>query len=157
MTPATKGAPSFDWYRADKLATVLAPGWSPTVATAQTLLAGRVEGLHCGDGHRIVTCVAGRIALVVVDVRVGAATFGRWIPVDLDTVNRVSVVIPPSTAWGFQAHTSTATLMSLHQEAPDGITIDPTDPDLQIAWPLKVVAAAGVPLAQVLSRLPQYG
>lgn len=153
-TPRTKGARRFDWFRTDALAHVLPPSWQPAIGTTYTALAGQVEGLHCERGHRVVTCVSGRVALVVVDVRVGAPTFGRWIPIDLDTVNRVTVIIPPDTAWGFQAFTGEAALSSLHEEAANGIRIHPADTDLAIAWPLAVTEAAGTPLAEVLDLLP---
>lgn len=154
-TPRSKGARRFDWFRADALAPALPPSWYPAVGTVYTALAGQVEGLHCERGHRVVTCVSGRIALVVVDVRVGSATFGRWIPIDLDPINRVTVVIPPDSAWGFQAFTGEAALMALHEEAANGIRIHPEDVDLAIAWPLTVNGANGTALAEVLDLLPE--
>lgn len=153
--PGGKGTRSFDWYRTDVLARALPDGWFPRVGTTTTELLGHVHGLHCDTGYRVVTCVSGRVALVVVDVRVGAPTFGRWIPIDLDTTNRVTVVIPPETAWGFQAFTATASLMSLHQAPAEGVQIDPCDPALEIAWPLPVRKASGDSLAAVMPALPR--
>lgn len=122
----------------------------------QTALPGQVEGLFCQTGHRVITCVSGRVALVVVDIRVGAPTFGRWIPIDLDTVERVSVIVPPDAAWGFQAVTVDACLLSLHRDEPNRLCLDPQDPALAIAWPRTVTHSAGSPLAEVRELLPKY-
>jgi dTDP-4-dehydrorhamnose 3,5-epimerase-like enzyme len=156
-TPATKAARQFDWYRADALAPALPPGWTPAIGTTYTRLRGQVEGLHCDRGHRVLTCPAGRIALVVVDLRRGEATFGRWIPIDLDTVNRVSVVVPPHAAWGFQAHTDTAAMIALHAGSTADLTIDPADPGLQITWPLPVTGTGGLTLIEASKVLGPSG
>lgn len=156
-TPGSKGARHFDWYRADVLAPALPPAWTPALGTTYTALKGRVEGLHCDGGHRVLTCAAGRIALVVVDLRRGEATFGRWIPIDLDTINRVSVVVPPHAAWGFQAHTDTAALIALHAGSTPGLTIDPADPGLQISWPLPVIGPGGLTLSEASKVLGASG
>lgn len=141
-TPSAKAARTFDWYRDDVLAPALPAGWRPTFGTTHTALPGQVDGLHLQTGHRVVTCVAGRVALVVVDLRQGAPTFRRWIPLDLDPVNRVTVVIPPESAWGYQAFTPHAAVLSLHRGEPDGVPLDPADPALAISWPLPVASGS---------------
>jgi len=155
-TPRRAGTRTFDWFRGDALGPALPAAWTPTIGTMHTALPGHVEGLHCETSHRVVTCVSGRVALVVLDIRVGAPTFGRWIPIDLDTIHRVTVIIPGHTAWGFQAFTEGASLLSLHRGEPNGLIIHPEDLQLAIAWPLDVRGAHGIPLAEVLPRLPEH-
>lgn len=144
----------FDWFRLDALSPALPSGWLPAVGTNFLPLPGHIAGLHCTTDHLVVTCVAGRAALVVVDMRVGATTFGRWIPVDLDTVNRITVVVPPHTAWGFQAATADTAVLCLHRETPPGPQINPLDSDLAIQWPLSAVEPQGASLADILPLLP---
>lgn len=155
-TPVRKGSRTFTWYSAAALARTLPDGWRPTTGSIHTALPGQIDGLHCQTGHRVLTCVSGRVALVVLDIRVGAPTFGRWIPIDLDTVERVSVIVPADAAWGFQAVTTGAAVLTLHNGEPDGLGIDPTDPSLAIAWPARITHSSGAPVAEVMDLLPRY-
>lgn len=134
--PGVKGGRTFDWYREDVLAPALPSAWRPSFGTTHTALLGHVEGLYRDQDHRVVTCVSGRVALVVMDARVGLPTSNRWIPLDLDTVNRVTVVIPPHAAWGFQACAPNTALLSLHRGTQ--LSSHAFDPALGIVWPLPV-------------------
>lgn len=150
-TPRRKAVRSYDWYRGDALADALPHDWRPAVGTTYTVHRGELSGLHIEKGHRVVTCVTGRLALVVVDVRKGSGTFARWIPVDLEPIERPSVVVPPGTAWGYQGFSEVSVLLSLHDDLPPGPLLDPDDKDLQITWPLPVTAA-GISLENALAR-----
>jgi dTDP-4-dehydrorhamnose 3,5-epimerase len=158
-TPRRKGARQFDWFRADALSSALPADWHPGVATSHRTVAGHVAGLFCEDDYRVVTCPSGRVALVVVDVRRGSHRFGRWIPEDLGGAERVTIVIPPHVAWGFQCITDDAVLLSLHREPGTEVVIDPFDEELQIAWPLDghEATSAGASLAKALPFLPWQG
>lgn len=154
-TPRRKAAQRFDWYRLDVLAAHLPEDWIPSLGTSQRTLAGAIDGLYHGASARVVTCVSGRIAFVVVDLRVGSPTFGRWIPEDLDTESQVTMVVPPGVGWGFQTITAGAALLSLHCETQSNPQIDPRDPDLQIAWPLNHAGRPrGNSLSQAMPSLP---
>jgi dTDP-4-dehydrorhamnose 3,5-epimerase len=155
-TPRTKAARRFDWYRGDALADTLPDQWHPTVGTMHTGERGHIAGLFCHRGPRILTCVSGRVALVVVDLRVGSPTFGRWIPEDLDTRDRVTIVVPGDVGWGFQTATWDAGLLSLHDESPGLPLIDPRDERLEILWPLRNGRGQGMPLAEALPNLPAF-
>lgn len=155
-TPRTKAARQFDWFRFDALADSLPRQWHPTVGTMHTGGRGHIEGLFCDSGPRIVTCVAGRVALVVVDLRLGSPTFGRWIPEDLDTADRVTIVIPADIGWGFQTATWDAALLSLHDDSPRRPLIDPRDERLEIMWPLSGHGRQGIPLADAMAHLPEF-
>lgn len=134
-TSRKKGDRRFDWFRSSALQAALPPDWVPSVGTMIEQQAGRIEGLLLQDDHVALTCAAGKAALAVLDARIGSATFGRWIPQDLDTFDRVTVIVPPGCAWGFQAFTRT-TLITVHRGLIPSVVINPRDPWLQIAWPL---------------------
>jgi dTDP-4-dehydrorhamnose 3,5-epimerase len=148
-TPRAKGVRKFDWYRTDALAPALPAGWTPEIGTMHTVHRGQLFGLHLASAHRAVTCVTGRISLVVVDARRGLATFGRWIPLDLEPIVRPTIVIPPGIAWGYQGFSDVAVLLSLHEDEPQGPLVDPLDPELQISWPLPA-SGTGLPLNAAL-------
>lgn len=154
-TPRRKAAQHFDWYRSDALAAHLPEDWTPSRGTNQRTLVGVIDGLYFGAGTHVVTCVYGRIAFVVVDLRVGSPTFGRWIPEDLDTKNQVTMVVPPGIGWGFQTITAGASLLSLHNETESNPPINPRDPDLEIAWPLNQAGPPqGMSLSEAIPLLP---
>ncbi len=75
---------------------------------------------------------------VVVDIRVGSPTFGRWDAVILDDLSRKSVYISEGLAHGFLALQDNSTVMylcSAEYSPQREHTISPTDPALAIDWP----------------------
>lgn len=155
-TPRTKAARQFDWFRADALRGCLPAAWHPAVGTMYTGKQSQIHGLFCDDGPHVLTCVSGRVALVVVDLRLGSPTFGRWIPEDLDTEDRMTIVVPANVGWGFQIATWDAALLCLHDEAPRRPLIDPRDERLDIMWPLQSSGEQGIPLTEAMQQLPTY-
>ena len=67
---------------------------------------GMIRGLHFQAEPKpeikIVRCTAGAVFDVVVDVRRGSPTFGKWEGFDLAALNRRAVYIPGGFAHGFQ-------------------------------------------------------
>jgi dTDP-4-dehydrorhamnose 3,5-epimerase len=85
-----------------------------------------------------VTCVRGSVFDVVVDIRVGSPTFGRWDSVLLDDSGRRSVYIAEGLAHGFLARQDDSTVMYLCSSAYNPQrehTILATDPTVGIEWP----------------------
>jgi dTDP-4-dehydrorhamnose 3,5-epimerase len=113
---------------------------------AATSHAGTVRGLHYqlppSAEAKLVRCVAGSVYDVVVDVRRGSASFGRWAGRELSAEDATAIYVPPGCAHGYQAltdaaralyHTSTAYAPELERG------IDHADPQLGIGWPLTPV------------------
>lgn len=108
-------------------------------------VAGTVRGLHFQHPPhhetKIVSCPVGRIHDVAVDLRVGSPTYLQSFGVELSAENRMSLVIPPGCAHGFQtlcddAETLYYVTSPYHGAAEDGL--NPFDPALAIRWPLTV-------------------
>jgi dTDP-4-dehydrorhamnose 3,5-epimerase len=103
---------------------------------------GVLRGLHFQQPHpqgKLVTVLHGSIFDVVLDIRVGSPTFGRWISVSLSADDPAMLVIPEGFAHGFQVISERATVAYkltdfYRREAEGGIAWN--DPDLSIAWPL---------------------
>lgn len=125
---------------------------------------GTVRGLHIRTGRgesKLVRCSWGAIYDVVVDLRPGSPTHGRWVSIDLDGDSQRSVYIPAGCAHGFQALTefadTTYRIDREHDPAED-LTIAFDDPDLAIPWPQPVTAISArdreaMPLAQLADEL----
>ena len=112
-------------------------------ANCSVSAAGVLRGLHFAElppsQAKYVTCVSGSVFDVVVDIRLGSPTFGRWDSVVLDDVNRRSVYISEGLAHGFLALQDNSTVMYLCSAEYDPQrehTICATDPSLAIEWPV---------------------
>jgi dTDP-4-dehydrorhamnose 3,5-epimerase len=105
--------------------------------------AGVLRGLHFAElppsQAKYVTCVSGAVFDVVVDIRLGSPTFGRWASVLLDDRDRRTIYISEGLAHGFLALQDDSTVMYLCSSEYDPQrehTIRATDPALGIDWPL---------------------
>ena len=104
---------------------------------------GVIRGIHYADvppgQAKYVTCVAGTILDVVVDLRTGSPSFGKWEAVQLDAGTRRAVFLAEGLGHAFMALTDDATALYLCSTpyAPGREHgVDPRDPAIGIAWPL---------------------
>jgi dTDP-4-dehydrorhamnose 3,5-epimerase len=111
--------------------------------------AGVLRGVHFAQlppsQAKYVTCLHGSVFDVVVDIRVGSPTFGKWDAVMLDDRSRRSIYISEGLGHAFLAMEDDSTVMYLCSAdyAPGREhTINALDPALDIAWP----AVAGEPI-----------
>jgi len=126
-----------------------------------------VRGMHFQIGAgaaKLVRCGRGRIVDVVVDVRRGSPTFGRWSAVELSSENRHQLWIPPGFAHGFcvlsdfaDFHYKCTTLYA--PETEHGVLWN--DPDLGIPWPVREPLLSGkdarAPRLKDAPVLPVFG
>ncbi len=105
--------------------------------------AGVLRGLHFAQvppgQAKYVTCVSGSVFDVVVDIRVGSPTFGRWDSVLLDDRDRRTIYISEGLGHAFLALQENSTMMylsSAEYNPQREHTICATDPELGIDWPL---------------------
>jgi len=104
---------------------------------------GVLRGLHYQRSPmaqgKLVWVATGRILDVAVDLRRSAATFGRWVSLELTADNRLGLYIPPGFAHGFYTLSDLADVMYklTEEHSPSheaGIVWN--DPDLAIVWPV---------------------
>ena len=91
---------------------------------------------------KYVTCVAGSVTDVVVDLRVGSPGYGTWEAVQLDDQTRRAVFVSEGLGHGFMALSTEATVVYLCSTpyAPGREReVHPLDPALGITWPADVV------------------
>ncbi|MDH2428943.1 dTDP-4-dehydrorhamnose 3,5-epimerase [Sphaerisporangium sp. TRM90804] len=134
-----------EWFRAGRLSEVAGRSMALAQANASVSRRGVVRGVHFADvppsQAKYVTCVSGAVLDVVVDIRVGSPTFGRWEAVELDEHSRRSIYVAEGLGHAFMALTEPATVIYLCSEPytpgrEHGV--HPLDPDLGIAWPKDV-------------------
>lgn len=106
---------------------------------------GAVRGLHYQrPPHaemKLVRCLKGKILDVTVDLRAGSPTFLKWHAEELSKKNMRMMIIPEGCAHGFQVLEEGSELLYLHTAFYDQTTeggVQPTDPQLDIHWPLAV-------------------
>lgn len=121
------------------------PGQVEQMNHTRTDRARTVRGLHFQrEPHaewKYVSCLAGSVFDVAVDLRADSATRGHWFGTVLSAENGESLLIPAGFAHGFQTLVDGCELLYLHStryapHAEGGI--DALDPTLGIAWPLPV-------------------
>lgn len=125
-------------------------GYPFNVAQANISRSARnvVRGIHLAEvppgQAKFVTCLAGEIRDVLVDLRVGSPAYGKQVALPLSEENNIAVYIPIGVGHGFTAVSEQATLNYLVTEAynPDReFGIDPFDADLAVDWGVSSDAA----------------
>ncbi|MEU6063287.1 MULTISPECIES: dTDP-4-dehydrorhamnose 3,5-epimerase family protein [Streptomyces] len=103
---------------------------------------GTLRGVHYASvppgQAKFVTCVSGAVLDVVVDIRTGSPSFGKWEAVRLDDTTHSCVYISEGLGHAFMALEDNSTVVYLCSEgyAPQReYGINPLDPELAIAWP----------------------
>jgi dTDP-4-dehydrorhamnose 3,5-epimerase len=112
---------------------------------------GVIRGIHYSDvppgQAKFVTCVSGAVLDVVVDLRAGSPSFGKWEAVRLEGASRNAVFLSEGLGHAFMALTEDATVFYLCSTpyAPGREHgVNPLDPAIGIAWPLHEVGGTPV-------------
>lgn len=120
----------------------LATGW-PEQGEAYNRKAGTIRGLHFQRAPhaeaKVVRCTRGAVWDVLVDVRPGSPTYGRWEAFELREDDELALYAAPGLAHGYQTLRDDATVQYLLStpyvaEAASGVRYD--SPELAIPWPL---------------------
>lgn len=100
-----------------------------------------VRGVHFADvppgQAKYVYCPSGSLLDVVVDVRVGSPTFGRWEAVRLDADNYRGLYIPEGLGHAFASLTDETVMVylcSTPYNPPAEHGVNPLDPRLSLPW-----------------------
>lgn len=133
----------FEWFAEGVFETMTGHPFGLRQANCSVSGAGVLRGLHFArlppGQAKYVTCVQGSVFDVVVDIRVGSPTFGRWDSVLLDDTDRRTVYLSEGLAHGFLALQDDSTVMYLCSApySPNREhTVAATDPAIGIDWPM---------------------
>lgn len=108
-----------------------------------SIKAGILRGLHFQLNPKaqtkIVRCLSGAIYDVVVDIRKGSPTFGKWISFILTPDNKRQIVVPKGFAHGILTlvpNTEILYKVDEYYSPKHDRSIRWNDPDLNIKWPV---------------------
>ena len=161
-----------EWYKADVLQELIGHRFDLAQANCSVSRRGVLRGIHFADvppgQAKYVTCAAGQVLDVAVDVRVGSPTFGQWDSVLLDSDHRNAIYLAEGLGHAFMALTDDATVMYLCSTGYDPKVehgVHPLDPAIGIAWPADVApvlsekdaAAPTLSSARESGLLPDFG
>ncbi|MBB2913044.1 dTDP-4-dehydrorhamnose 3,5-epimerase [Streptosporangium becharense] len=160
-----------EWFRGGAFREATGHDLNLSQANCSVSRRGTLRGVHFADvppsQAKYVKCVRGAVLDVVVDIRVGSPTFGRWEPVRLDDEDHRAVYVSEGLGHAFMALSDDATVVYLCSEgyAPEREHgLHPLDPELGIEWPAGVAPllsekdAAAPTLGEALRKglLPDY-
>jgi len=130
----------FESYRADVLGALGLPTFVQDNQSLSTR--GTLRGLHYQLDRpqgKLVRVLRGSILDVVVDIRVGSPTFGRWLSEELSAENSRQVYVPPGYAHGFLVTDDIAEVFykctDYYSGPADQRGVAWNDPALAIPWP----------------------
>ena len=115
-------------------------------STSFNLRRGTLRGLHLQrEPHgetKLIHCVRGGVYDVIVDVREGSSSYGRWHAEHLSAENGLGLYVPAGFAHGFVTLLDDTELLyqmadPFVPESAAGIVWN--DPDLAIDWPLEPI------------------
>jgi dTDP-4-dehydrorhamnose 3,5-epimerase len=145
LTPVVHGDTrgSFhEWFRVDRLRELTGHALDLAQANCSVSSAGTLRGIHFADvppsQAKYVTCLSGAVLDVVVDIRVGSPTYGRWEGVLLDDQTRRCMYVSEGLGHAFMAleDRSLVTYLCSAPFAPGREHgVDPLDPAIGIEWP----------------------
>lgn len=153
-------------YCVDELAELFGARRIAQINRTRTEARGTVRGLHFQHPPhaeaKLVSCLAGEVWDVAVDLRCDSPTFLQWHAERLSAENHTSLFIPEGCAHGFQTLTDGCELLYLHSRAYASCAeggVPAEDPRLGIKWPLPVAGlsprdAAHTPLDERFTGIP---
>ena len=159
----------FEWFQDSTFLEAAGANFTLAQANCSVSRRGTLRGIHFADvppGQRkYVTCFTGEILDVIVDLRKGSPTFGKWHGEILNPKNHKVMSIPNGVGHAFMALEDNSTVVYLCDQRynPSGEReINPLDPDIGIEWPNNIAPLlspkdeAAPRLKEILNLLPEF-
>jgi dTDP-4-dehydrorhamnose 3,5-epimerase len=130
-----------EWFKSEDIKNATGREFGIEQANISLSSRGTLRGIHYSIAARgqakWITCVAGSIKDVIVDIRPESKTFGQWIEVELSGNSGKAVFISEGLGHGFVAledNTAVAYLVSTPFSPTDEFEINPLDEKIGIKW-----------------------
>ena len=134
-----------EWFKADDVKVATGRDFGIEQANISISYKGTLRGIHYSIAPRgqakLITCVLGSMQDVIVDIRQGSKTFGKWIDVELKGDSGKALFISEGLGHGFLAledNTAVAYLVSTPYSPTDEYEIHPLDQKIGIQWSMKI-------------------
>lgn len=131
-----------EWFKAEPFRAAVGHDLELGQANCAVSSRGVLRGIHFSEvppgQAKYVTCVAGAVLDVVVDLRLGSPTFARWDAVLLDDVSRRGSYVPDGLGHAYLALADGSTVVYLCSTpyAPEREHgVHPLDEEIGIDWP----------------------
>jgi dTDP-4-dehydrorhamnose 3,5-epimerase len=132
-----------EWFKKDEIYSNTGFDFSVSQANLSHSRFGVVRGIHYSlatkGQAKWVTCMAGAIQDVILDIRSSSPTFGKHVSVNLEAGSGKAILIEPKLGHGFISladDTFVAYLVSSPYSPLEEFEINPMDPVLGIDWGL---------------------
>jgi len=129
-----------EFYRQSEFAAAGLPslGERPQI-NAPLSVKGVLRGIHAEDAHKLVSVAAGKIYTVIVDLRRGSPTAGKWLGFELSRGQ--GLFVSSGLGNSFQSISDEPSIYLYYFEKEwypgmPGVSCNPLDPDLNINWPI---------------------
>ncbi|MDU0343769.1 dTDP-4-dehydrorhamnose 3,5-epimerase [Bosea rubneri] len=116
------------------------------VNTSLSAKKGTLRGMHYqlppSAEVKVIRCIRGSLFDVIVDLRAGSPTFGKWYGAELNAENRLMMYVPRGFAHGFitlQDDTEALYLVSAFYGPNEERGLRFNDPAIGVEWPLAAV------------------
>ena len=130
-----------EWFKSEDVKAVTGREFGIEQANISLSSAGTLRGIHYSIApqgqEKWITCVAGSIQDVIVDIRPDSKTFGQWVDVELKGDSGKAVLISEGLGHGFLAleeNTAVAYLVSSPFSPTDEFEINSLDEKIGIKW-----------------------
>ena len=136
-----------EWFKSEAVEEFVGRKFEIAQANVSLSSKGTLRGIHYSMAPKgqakWVTCVAGSIKDVIVDIRPSSPTFGEWIEVELSGDIGKAVFISEGLGHGFLAledNTVVSYLVSTSFSAADEYEINPLDQKIGINWEIDLAS-----------------
>lgn len=134
-----------EWFKPEDIKSATGRDFGIEQANISLSSRGTLRGIHYSIAPRgqakWITCVAGLIKDVIVDIRPDSQTFGKWIEVELSGSSGKALFISEGLGHGFVAledNTAVAYLVSTPFSPTDEFEINPLDEKIGIKWGMEL-------------------
>ena len=134
-----------EWFKSEDIEKATGKSFGIEQANISVSSRGTLRGIHYSIAPRgqakWVTCVAGSIKDVIVDIRPESKTFGKWVEVELKGDSGKAVFISEGLGHGFIAledNTAVAYLVSKPFSHSHELEINPLDEEIGINWGMDI-------------------
>ena len=134
-----------EWFKSEDIKNATGRDFGIEQANMSLSSKGTLRGIHYSIAQRgqakWVTCVSGAIKDVIVDIRLGSPTFGKWVDVELRGDFGKAVLISEGLGHGFIAledNTTVAYLVSTPFSPMNEFEINPLDEEIAINWGMQI-------------------
>ena len=150
-----------EWFKFEEIQELTGIDFSVKQANLSLSNKGVVRGIHYSLAEqgqaKWVTCAAGHVLDVIVDIRPDSATYKEVVKVDLKGGEGRAVLIGAGLGHGYLAledNSVVSYLLSSVYSPKDEFEINPMDKELGINWELNLVGGAGLVISDKDAQAP---